>query len=88
METEQLLEKISDLHSTEHHHHEFVEGYPGELVPYTVITLNCITFFILRKICYRIFPKNLHLFICELLATLELCTDCAELGILKFILNF
>lgn len=80
MDTEQLLEKIPELPATEHHH-EFIEGYPGELVPYTVLSLNCITFFVLRKIFYRILPKRTHLFICELLATLELCTDCAELGI-------
>ena len=80
MDTEQLLQKIPELQPTEHHH-EFIEGYPGELVPYTVLSLNCVTFFILRKIFYRILPKRTHLFVCELLATLELCTDCAELGI-------
>ena len=80
MDTEQLLRKIPDLESIEHHHHEFMEGYPGELIPYTVLCLNCITFFILRKFFYRFLPNHLHLFICELLATLELCADCAELG--------
>ena len=87
METEQLLQKIPELQATEHHH-EFIEGYPGELVPYTVLSLNCITFFVLRKIFYRILPKRTHLFICELLATLELCTDCAELGIALFLVSY
>ena len=77
MDTEQLLQKIPE---PSEHHHEFIEGYPGELVPYTVLSLNCITFFILRKILFRISPTNVHLFIHELIATLELCADCAELG--------
>lgn len=79
METEQLLEKI--LEPSEHHHnHEFIEGYPGEVIPYTVLILNCITFFILRKFFFRILPVKIHLFVHELIATLELCVDCAELG--------
>lgn len=80
MDTEQLLEKIPEPDHSTHFHPEFVTGYPGELVPYTVLILNCLTFFVLRKIFYRILPNQFHLFLCELFATLELCTDCAELG--------
>jgi len=82
MDTEQLLQKIPELQPSEHHHHEFIDGYPGELVPYTVLSLNCITFFILRKILFRVLPSYTHLFLYELIATLELCTDCAELGVI------
>ena len=49
-------------------------------IPYLVIVWNGLLFYLLRKLLLRLFPLKLHLFIQELISTIELCADCSELG--------
>lgn len=53
---------------------------PEAMIPYLIIVWNCLFFFLLRKLSLRIFPVKIHLFVQELISTIELCADCSELG--------
>lgn len=53
---------------------------PECLVPALIIAWNCLLFVLLRKGSRRLLPARCQLFVAELLATIELCADCSELG--------
>lgn len=53
---------------------------PESLIPYLVITLNCFVFWTLRQILNPILPRKIRLIVWEVIATVELCSGCAELG--------
>ena len=49
------------------------------IVPYLILVANCLLFRVSRKILHYC-PYTLRLLLSEIIATLELCADCAELG--------
>ncbi|XP_054157711.1 aquaporin-11-like [Oppia nitens] len=54
---------------------------PHFVYPYLVLLLNCLLFKSLRVITHTITPKSIGYLITEFISTLELCSDCAELGV-------
>ncbi|XP_054721192.1 aquaporin-11-like [Uloborus diversus] len=58
-----------------------LEFIPEPCVPYLVLTFNTIVFQIFRKLIQRFSPRSIQIVLAEIIATLELCTACAELGV-------
>lgn len=52
----------------------------SHVVPYAILAINTVLFTVSRKFILKVTPSFLTPFIGEILATLELCADCAELG--------
>ena len=50
-------------------------------VPYLVLLFNCLLFTLLRANVRLLVPTSVHLFLNEVISTVELCADCAELGV-------
>lgn len=50
-------------------------------VPYLVLLMNTLVFHLMRKVLLMVSPASVSLVIAEIIATLELCTGCAELGV-------
>jgi hypothetical protein len=54
-------------------------------VPYIVLLINTLLFELARRIATKLIPpekcSNLSTLVKEVIATLELCTDCAELSV-------
>lgn len=50
------------------------------VVPYIVLVINTVLFAIVRKVALTVTPSFLHSLVGEVIATIELCADCAELG--------
>ncbi|CAG2101565.1 unnamed protein product, partial [Medioppia subpectinata] len=46
-----------------------------------VLLLNCLLFKSLRKIVFKLTPNSIRSLTSEFISTLELCSDCAELGV-------
>ncbi|KAG8198046.1 hypothetical protein JTE90_001880 [Oedothorax gibbosus] len=58
-----------------------LEYIPPSLVPYLVLIFNSLVFHILRRIFLRFSPASIQIIFAEIIATLELCSACAELGV-------
>jgi len=58
-----------------------LDSIPHEYVTYVVLLFNTIIFHILRKGLLFVTPAGFKIVIAEIIATLELCADCAELGV-------
>ncbi|GFY55899.1 uncharacterized protein TNIN_358541 [Trichonephila inaurata madagascariensis] len=58
-----------------------LESIPPTCVPYIVLLFNTIVFHIFRKVFLRFTPSALQILVAEIIATLELCSACAELGV-------
>lgn len=58
-----------------------LDSIPPPCAPYLILLFNSVVFHILRKLFLRISPLSLQLCIAEIIATLELCCGCAELGV-------
>ncbi|CAL1261596.1 unnamed protein product [Larinioides sclopetarius] len=61
--------------------HKMIESIPPTCVPYLVLLMNSTVFHILRKGLLRFTPSGLQIVVAEIIATLELCCACAELGV-------
>lgn len=57
-----------------------LDSVPHDYAPYVVLLFNTVVLHILRKVFLRFSPASVQLVIAEIIATLELCADCAELG--------
>ncbi|XP_035209554.1 aquaporin-11-like [Stegodyphus dumicola] len=58
-----------------------LESIPQPWVPYLVLLLNTLVFHLMRRIFLMFCPVPMRIVIAEIIATLELCTGCAELGV-------
>lgn len=58
----------------------YLEYIPPSCVPYLVLMFNTLVFHILRRIFLRFAPGSIAIIFAEIIATLELCSACAELG--------
>ena len=56
------------------------EALIAHIFPYLVLLLNCLLFKSLRVVVFAITPNPIRTLVSELISTLELCSDCAELG--------
>ena len=56
-------------------------------IPYSILVLNGIVFWLIRKLLSPILPRKVALLIWEIIATIELCSGCAELGKLIVIIS-
>lgn len=54
---------------------------PHDAIPYMVLLCNCLLFKSLRLITFRFVPCSWKLLVSEIISTLELCSGCAELGV-------
>ncbi|XP_013788340.1 aquaporin-11-like [Limulus polyphemus] len=54
---------------------------PEAFIPYTVLVFNIIFFKIMRGMTFAVIPHSFRPLVAELISTLELCSDCAELGV-------
>lgn len=50
-------------------------------VPYSVLIVNTLLFTVARKFIAKFTPASISLLLREVIATLELCADCAELSV-------
>lgn len=50
-------------------------------VPYGVLIVNIFIFTVARKIVSKFIPESVSLLFREVIATLELCTNCAEMSV-------
>lgn len=57
-----------------------LDSIPHDYAPYVVLLFNTVVLHILRKGLLLVSPQAVQLVIAEIIATLELCADCAELG--------
>ena len=53
------------------------------VIPYLVLVFNSLIFYLLRLNVNKLFPEQFRLLLNEIISTVELCSDCAELGILQ-----
>ena len=53
------------------------------VIPYLVLLFNSLVFYLLRGVVDRTVPASVNLLFNELISTVELCADCAELGMTK-----
>ncbi|XP_015789581.1 aquaporin-11 [Tetranychus urticae] len=51
-------------------------------IPYSILILNAALFWILRKLLSPILPRKFALLFWEIISTIELCSGCAELGVI------
>lgn len=51
------------------------------IIPYLVLVFNSLVFYLLRLNLTKIAPASIDLFLSEIVSTVELCADCAELGV-------
>jgi len=58
-----------------------LDSIPQIYVPYLVLLFNTFTLHVLRKGLLYFTPQSFKIVIAEIIATLELCVDCAELGV-------
>nr|ARX80212.1 aquaporin [Blomia tropicalis] len=54
---------------------------PHDIIPYMILVANCLLFRFSRRLL-RFCPRTLRPFFSEIIATVELCSDCAELGVI------
>lgn len=60
---------------------ENLDSVPREYAPYLVLLFNTVVLHIFRKGFLLVSPAPARLVLAEIIATLELCADCAELGV-------
>jgi len=61
-----------------------MEGLASHIVPYLILLLNTVLAAVARKVLLTVSPGFVQLLIGEVIATIELCADCAELGKKQF----
>ena len=54
-----------------------IEDY---IIPYVILLANSIIFYIARIGINHLAPNKVNLLLNEIISTIELCADCAELG--------
>ena len=50
------------------------------IIPYLVLVFNSLVFYLLRINVNLLGPQKVNLLLNEIISTVELCADCAELG--------